>query len=74
VLPKTVRIAAGLGVTGMLDQTFEKRACSATPCPASTVAGPDPEDPAAGIDNPGFPRLQSGGALWTGSIGVGVDL
>lgn len=74
VLPRTVRIAAGIGVTGLLDQTLEKRACTASPCPQGTVAGPDPGDPAAGIDNPGFPSLRSGGALWTGSVGVGVDL
>lgn len=74
VLPRTVRIAAGLGVTGMLDQTIEKRACQAAPCPPGTVSGPDPEEPSQGITNPGFPRLSSGGALWTGSIGVGVDL
>lgn len=74
VLPRTVRIAAGVGVTGLLDQTLEKRACSAVPCRPGTVAGPDPQSPAQGIDNPGFPRIQSGGALWTGSLGVGVDL
>lgn len=74
VLPRTVRISAGLGVTGMLDTTVEKRACAAAPCPAGTVAGPDPRDPSAGITNPGYPRVTSGGALFTGSLGVGVDL
>lgn len=74
VLPRTVRIGAGLGVTGVLDQTIEKLACSRAPCPAGTVSGPDPKNPGEGIDNPGYPRLQSGGALWTGSLGVGVDL
>jgi hypothetical protein len=74
VLPRTVRLSAGLGVTGVLDRTIEKRACTSAPCPPGTVAGPDPANPSQGIDDPGFPRLTSGGALWTGSLGVGVDL
>lgn len=74
VLPKTVRLSAGFGVTGVLAQTVEKRACSAMPCLPGTVVGPDAKEPSAGIDNPGYPRLESGGALWTGSLGVGVDL
>lgn len=74
VLPKTLRLAAGLGVTGVLDSTLEKPACTALPCPPGTVAGPDSQNPSAGIQNPGYPRLQGGGALWSGSLGIGVDL
>lgn len=74
VLPRTLRFALGVGVTGVLAQTIEKRACRAIPCPAGTVAGPSADDPSKGITDPGYPRLTSGGALWSGSIGIGVDL
>lgn len=74
VLPKTLRFAAGLGGTFVLPQTVEKLACSATPCAPGTVVGPDPDRPSEGIQNPGYPRLTSGGTLLTGSLGVGVDL
>lgn len=74
VLPLPVRIGAGLGVTGVLESAVEKRACLRVPCPAGTVAGPDPSAPSEGIVDPGFPVLRSGGALFTASFGVGVDL
>lgn len=74
VLPRTVRLAAGLGVTGVLPETLTKRACTALPCPAGTVAGPDAAAPSKGITDPGYPSLKSGGALWSASIGIGVDL
>jgi len=74
VLPRTLRIGAGLGVTAVLDTTVEKPACTALPCPPGTVSGPDAQHPADDIPNPGYPRLESGGALWSGSLGVGVDL
>jgi hypothetical protein len=74
VLPKTFRFSAGVGATFVLAQALEKRACAALPCPEGTVAGPDPKRPSEGIQNPGYPTLESGGALLTGSIGVGVDL
>ncbi|MEZ4301952.1 MAG: hypothetical protein R3B70_43870 [Polyangiaceae bacterium] len=74
VLPRTVRLSAGLGATFLLDSALQKRACTALPCPIGTVAGPDPDDPSAGITNPGYPQLTSGGTLWTGSLGVGVEL
>ena len=74
VLPKTLRFAAGIGGTFLFSQAVDKQACLALPCPAGAVAGPDPDRPSEGITNPGYPRLESGGALWTGSIGVGVDL
>ncbi|MFO0588153.1 MAG: hypothetical protein U0441_11465 [Polyangiaceae bacterium] len=73
-VPRTLRFALGLGVTGVLPTTIEKRACTSVPCPAGTVAGPDASDPSKGITDPGYPKLTSGGALWAGSIGVGVDL
>ena len=74
VLPRTLRLGAGLGVTAVLPTTLTKRACTSLPCPAGTVAGPDADAPSKGITDPGYPTLQSSGALWTGSIGVGVDL
>jgi hypothetical protein len=73
-LPKTVRIAAGLGVIGLIGDAIDKKACTSLPCPAGTVVGPDPTNPAANIQNPGYPTLRSGGALLTGSLGIGVDL
>jgi len=74
VLPRTLRIAAGLGVTGVLATSLEKRACTALPCPEGTVAGPSAADPSKGITDPGYPTLTAGGALWAGSLGIGVDL
>ncbi|MBK8256371.1 MAG: hypothetical protein IPK82_27340 [Polyangiaceae bacterium] len=74
VLPKTLRFSLGLGLTAMLDKTIEKVACSRAPCPPDTVSGPDAKNPSVGIDNAGYPTLKSGGALLTGTLGVGVDL
>jgi hypothetical protein len=74
LLPATLRI--GVGVSATLVTRFEqtKRACAAAPCPLDTVAGPDAAAPGAGIDNPGYPRLEAGGAVWSGAIGLGADL
>jgi long-subunit fatty acid transport protein len=74
VLPRTVRFGAGFGLSAVLDSTIEKRACAALPCPAGAIAGPDPQNPSQGIENPGYPLLQGGGAFWSGSLGIGVDL
>lgn len=74
VLPRTLRFAAGLGLTGVLSETIEKKACASIPCPAGTVAGPSADDPSKGITDPGYPKLTSGGVLWSGSLGIGVDL
>lgn len=71
---RTIRAGIGLGTQVVLASSQVKRACAALPCPADTVAGPDATNPAAGIENPGFPRLEGGGAFWAGSLGVGVDL
>jgi hypothetical protein len=74
LLPKTLRM--GLGVGGQFVGLYaqEKVACRAQPCPAWTVVGPDGSDPGANIDNPGYPRLEGSGSLWTASFGLGVDL
>ena len=71
---RAIRAGLGLGTQVVLASSQEKRACAAVPCPADTVAGPDAMSPSAGIANPGFPRLEGGGALWVGSLGIGVDL
>jgi hypothetical protein len=71
---RTIRAGVGLGTQVVLATSATKRACFATPCAADTVAGPDATNPSAGITNPGFPRLEGGGAFWSGSLGIGVDL
>lgn len=70
---KTFRF--GLGGNGQFVSAFEedKRTCTALPCPESAVVGPDATDPSGGITNPGYPRLTASGALFTLSLGVGVD-
>jgi hypothetical protein len=72
--PATLRLGAGASVQGVLPYAQEKRVCSAAPCPLDTVAGTDAMHPAQGIDNPGYPRLEGGGAFVSMSLGVGVDL
>jgi len=63
-----------VSATAVLPSAQEKRACARAPCPLDTVAGPDAAAPAVGIENPGYPRLEAGGALGSASVGVGVDL
>jgi len=74
VLGKTVRI--GFGASGQFVSGFtqDKQPCQAVPCPVTTVAGPDPNRPSTGITNPGYPRLTASGALFSFSLGAGVDL
>jgi hypothetical protein len=74
VLGRTLRFGAGLGTAIVLPFSQDKQACRSLPCRPGEVAGPDAADPSAGIDNPGFPRLEAGGALLSASLGVGVDL
>ena len=71
---RTIRAGVGLGTQVVLATSAAKRACTALPCPADSVAGPDASNPSVGITNPGFPRLEGGGAFWAGSLGIGVDL
>lgn len=71
---RTIRAGVGLGTQVVLATSSAKRACAALPCPAGSVAGPDATNPSLGITNPGFPRLEGGGAFWAGSLGIGVDL
>ncbi|UQA63374.1 OmpP1/FadL family transporter [Polyangium aurulentum] len=73
-LPTTLRIGLGVGGQFVGEYAQDKVACRAQPCPAWTVVGPDGSDPGANIDNPGFPRLEGSGSLWTASLGLGVDL
>jgi hypothetical protein len=71
---RTIRAGVGLGTQVVLATSQAKRACAALPCAADTVAGPDATNPSIGVTNPGFPRLDGGGAFWSGSLGIGVDL
>jgi hypothetical protein len=73
IVGKTLRF--NLGGNGQFLSAFEqaKRTCSALPCPASTVVGPDADHPSAGITNPGYPILRASGAFFTLALGVGVD-
>ncbi|MCC6555090.1 MAG: hypothetical protein IT372_19150 [Polyangiaceae bacterium] len=74
LLPGALRVGAGINVTAVAVTAQEKIACARAPCPPDTVAGPDAAAPGAGITDPGYPRLEAGGALWSGSLGIGVDL
>ena len=76
VLPATatLRLGAGANVQRVLPSTQSKRVCAVAPCGPDTVAGPDATQPGQGITNPGYPRLTGGGAFWSLSLGVGVDL
>jgi hypothetical protein len=74
VLPRPVRIGLGAGAQVVAGYEQEKKACAALPCPADTVVGPDSASPGAGITNPGYPLLEGGGALFSISLGIGVDL
>lgn len=70
---KTVRVS--IGGNGQFVATFQqdKRTCAALPCGESTVVGPDATAPNVGITNPGYPRLEASGSLYTVSLGVGGD-
>jgi hypothetical protein len=74
VLPRTMRVGLGGGAQVVFPDEQEKMACVSAPCSPSSVFGPDAADPSAGIDNPGHPVLRAGGALFSMSLGVGVDL
>lgn len=71
---RALHVSAGLGAQAVLPFAQTKRACEALPCPAGTVAGPDATAPSVGITNPGFPRLEGGGAFFSASIGLGATL
>ncbi len=72
--PTTLRFGAGASVTRVFPYGQDKRVCAAAPCPPATVAGPDPDHPSQGVDNPGYPRLTGQGAFVSLALGVGVDL
>jgi hypothetical protein len=70
----TLHIGAGINATRVFPYSQDKRVCQAAPCPPSTVAGPDLNHPAQGIDNPGYPRLTGQGAFLSMALGIGVEL
>ncbi|HVY48597.1 MAG TPA: hypothetical protein VHB21_22060 [Minicystis sp.] len=74
VVGRALRVGAGLNTTVVTSYEQDKRLCTRLPCAADTVVGPDPKHPSQGIDNPGYPKLTGGGAFFSGSIGLGVDL
>ncbi len=71
---RALRFGGGFSVQDVLPYTQDKKVCAASPCPPSTVAGPDAANPGAGITNPGFPRLRGQGLFLTASLGLGVTL
>ena len=71
---RALHLSAGLGAQEVFPSSQTKRACEALPCPPGTVAGPDAAAPSVGITNPGFPRLEGGGAFFSASIGLGATL
>jgi long-subunit fatty acid transport protein len=73
MLGKALRIGFGGNGQFVSDFVQEKRSCQTTPCPETSVAGPDASSPSSNITNPGYPRLSASGALFTLSLGVGVD-
>ena len=74
VVARALRFGVGVGTQLVGPYAQNKRACTAQPCPSDTVVGPDGANPAQGIDNPGYPKLEAGGSFWSMSFGVGVDL
>jgi hypothetical protein len=70
----TLRVGVGASVQRVFSYSQGKRVCSVAPCGVDTVAGPDAARPDQGITNPGYPRLTGGGAFWSISLGLGVDL
>jgi len=73
-LPATLRAGLGASVQRVFPSTQTKKVCALSPCGADTVAGPDAARPDQGITNPGYPKLTGGGAFWSISLGLGVDL
>jgi hypothetical protein len=70
----TLRFALGANLQRVFPFTQDKRACTAAPCPADTVTGPDAAHPGQGITNPGYPTLSGQGAFLAFAAGVGVSL
>jgi hypothetical protein len=71
---RALRVSAGLGAQAVFPFAQTKHACEALPCPPGTVAGPDATAPSVGITNPGFPRLEGGGAFFAASFGIAATL
>jgi hypothetical protein len=70
----TLHIGAGVNATRVFPYAQDKRVCQAAPCPPATVAGPDLNHPAQGVNNPGYPRLTGQGAFLSMALGIGVEL
>lgn len=73
VIGKVLQMSLGANAQFLSDFEQVKRTCVALPCPDSTVAGPDANNPSAGITNPGYPSLKASGAVFALSLGVGVE-
>ena len=71
---KVFRIGLGGNAQILSAYAENKIVCRASPCPETTVTGPDANDPAAGVTNPGYPKLTASGSFFTLALGLGVDL
>ncbi len=74
VVGRALRFGVGVNSDFVFDDTQNKIVCRRFPCGPETVAGPDAAHPAQNIENPGYPKLEGGGAFISGALGVGVDL
>jgi hypothetical protein len=69
-----LRVGLGVQAHVLPTRTFGKVACTAFPCAADTVSGPDATAPSSGITDPGYPKLKGGGVAGAAALSVGVDL
>lgn len=74
VFPRPIRLGFGQSAQILTGFEQDKRGCVALPCPPHSVVGPDASNPGQGITNPGYPKLEAGGAFLSTSFGLGVDL
>ncbi|HRI70186.1 MAG TPA: hypothetical protein PK156_38410 [Polyangium sp.] len=73
LIGKALRLGIGGNSQFLSPFQQDKLACSALPCPESTVVGLDANNPSSNITNPGYPSLRAGGAFITLSSSAGVD-
>jgi hypothetical protein len=71
---RALRLGLGVNADFVFQDTQTKVACTRLPCGFDTVGGPDAAHPSQNISNPGYPKLEGGGAFVSGALGIGVDL
>lgn len=67
----TLVFALGVQLHHLPERSWTKVACTATPCPADTVVGPDASAPSQGISDPGYPTLRGGGNALAAAFSLG---